>query len=876
MVDLLERLREALVPRYRIERELGAGGMAVVFLAEDLRHHRRVALKVLRPDLGVEISSGRFLREIETVASLTHPHILPIHDSGETAGLLYYVMPYVEGETLRGRLHREKQLPVEDAIRIAHEVADALSYAHGRGVIHRDIKPENILLQSGHAVVADFGIARAVSAAGEATTATLTATGTVLGTPAYMSPEQASGDPEVDGRTDLYSLGCVLYEMLAGQPPFTGPTVESLRRQHLVAEPPSITALRPTVPGGVAAAIRRAMAKAPADRFSKASLFIEALSDPERAVVEPSLHDRPWSRALLGFFTLGLAVATVLLLHPWRKPPVRSVTAPAPPRSAVAVLPFQSLSTQQRDAYFAGGLHEELLTQLAKVASLKVTSRTSVMGYQETSRSLKAIAQELGVGSVVEGSVQVDGQRLRVNVQLIDAATDEHLWAERYDRTLADAFAVQSDIAQRVVTAVGAALTASEQGRLAAAPTKSTEAYLLYVQGREYQTRPGNRRQDVEAAQHLFERSLDLDPSFALAHAALANAHGTLYWFYDPTPERLAREREEAEAALRLAPGLAEARAAMGWARYRAHDYPGALTDFKAALRDLPNDAELVENKAYVERRLGHWNEAIAGLNKAAQLNPRSADIPYGLAGSYYWERRFEDAIRAYDRALELAPDFHDAAVGRGWTYFVWQDKPDTIRATLRRLPGDASTSLAHQRAELFLWEREADSLLLMPEIKRGDVFAQGEYMPAVMYAGWAHLLKGEPSAARPAFRSALALLDSRLAKLPDDSDAHFYRGLALAELGRRDEALREARWLQQSVVYRLDALKGQDMAWDRALILARVEDVTGAVAEIDRLLSGHWGLTVRRLRRDPLLDRIRDDPRFKILLAKYASGPAA
>jgi eukaryotic-like serine/threonine-protein kinase len=254
----------ALADRYRIERELGQGGMATVYLAEDTRHHRKVALKVLKPELAHAVGSERFLREIETTAALHHPHILPLYDSGETEGFLYYVMPYVEGESLRDRLTREKQLPIDDALQIAREVSDALSYAHSRGVIHRDIKPENIMLEGGHAVVADFGIARAVSTAhGES----LTQTGTSIGTPSYMSPEQAAGSSDVDGRSDLYSLGCVVYEMLAGQAPFTGPTVESIVHQHMLAEPRPITQIRPAVPPAVAGVLQRALAKNPADQY---------------------------------------------------------------------------------------------------------------------------------------------------------------------------------------------------------------------------------------------------------------------------------------------------------------------------------------------------------------------------------------------------------------------------------------------------------------------------------------------------------------------------------------------------------------------------------------------------------------------------------
>jgi len=274
MTDQLARLKTALADRYTIERELGRGGMATVYLAEDVKHHRPVALKVLKSELAAVLGPERFLREIEISARLTHPHILPLLDSGDAGGTLFYVMPYVEGESLRDRLDREKQLPVDDALQISREVADALSYAHSRGVIHRDIKPENILLESGHAVVADFGIARAIDQAGGET---LTATGLAVGTPAYMSPEQAAGSRDLDGRSDLYSLGCVLYEMLAGQPPFTGPTVESLVHQHLTVEPPNITAIRPAVPAQVAATLQRALSKTPADRFNPVALFAEAL-----------------------------------------------------------------------------------------------------------------------------------------------------------------------------------------------------------------------------------------------------------------------------------------------------------------------------------------------------------------------------------------------------------------------------------------------------------------------------------------------------------------------------------------------------------------------------------------------------------------------
>jgi Tol biopolymer transport system component len=311
MTGIPAGLAAATADRYRIERELGQGGMATVYLAEDLKHHRQVAVKVLRPELAATLGPERFLREIETTAGLRHPNILPLYDSGAAAGLLYYVMPFVEGETLRDRLHREKQLPLEDALQIAREVADALSYAHGRGVIHRDIKPENILLERGHAVVADFGIARAVSTAGGGQ---LTEPGMAVGTVLYMSPEQAAGEGDVDGRSDLYALGCVLYEMLAGQPPFTGPTAESIARQHLLAAPPPITQLRPTAPAQVSAALTRALAKSPADRFGTPAEFIAALDKPVEPARTPPPSGRRVPRLVPAVITLAILTGVAALI----------------------------------------------------------------------------------------------------------------------------------------------------------------------------------------------------------------------------------------------------------------------------------------------------------------------------------------------------------------------------------------------------------------------------------------------------------------------------------------------------------------------------------------------------------------------------------
>jgi eukaryotic-like serine/threonine-protein kinase len=843
----LERLRAALADRYRIERELGRGGMATVYLAEDLKHRRPVAIKVIDPDLSADIGPDRFLREIEIAAQLNHPHILPLHDSGSADGQLYYVMPYVEGESLRARLDRVGQLPVEDALRLAREIASALGHAHERGIVHRDIKPENVLLSGGMALVADFGIARVTGVSAlQGKTHMATQAGMSLGTPLYMSPEQATGGL-VDARTDLYALACVLYEMLAGRPPFVAPTTEGVIRQHLTVEAHPVTELRPAVSRGVAAAIARGLAKLSADRYATAAGFAAALAHSESEALSAS--------------------------------PTRS----GQERRAIAVLPFLNLSADGPHAYFAGGLHDELLTQLAKVAALKVISRTSVMGYQGTSKRLKEIAGELGVGSVVEGSVQVLGERLRVNVQLIDAATDEHLWAERYDRTLDDAFAIQSEVAQQVVAAVGAVLTSDEQGRIAAPPTANAEAYRVYLQAREFWMRPGYVPQNWEAAQQLYERAVKLDPGFALAHAELSQVHGAMYFFRsDPSAARATRQRQAAETALLLAPDLPQAHAAMGLAHYWGRrDYRRGLDEFAIALEGLPNDVDLWLWRGGIHRRLGNWNDVLAAFEKATQLNPRNADSFFDLGGNTYrYMRRYADAVEAYDRALSLAPDHLDAAISRGWTYVRWQGRFDILKEVLSRVPRQADQAsgggVAVDRANVLLWERNAEGLLQLLEAERVDVFEwQDIYLPGALYAAWAYQLRGDHEAAQAEFEKARLRLNSALSELPDDWRVHAARGMALAGLGHRDEALNEASWLQQSAVYREDALDGPKLADARARILMQAGEAEAALDELDRLLAKPSNLSGHALRLDPRWDPIRERPRFKALLTKYPSGSA-
>jgi len=517
VADLLARLSAALAGRYTIERELGRGGMAHVFLAHDLRHDRSVALKVLRPELAAALGPERFLREIALAAPLAHPHILALLDSGDADGLLYYVMPHVEGESLRARLDRESQLPLDDTLRIGQEVAGALDYAHRHQVVHRDIKPENILFQDGLAVVADFGIARALIGAG---TRPLTQSGLTVGTPSYMSPEQAAGDAQVDGRSDVYSLGCVLYEMLAGEPPYTGATAQAIIAKRFSEPVPHIRTLR-DVPEPVERAITRALARVPADRFATAADFAAAL------VSAPAM------------------------------PPART----APPQS-IAVLPFTNLSPDPENEYFSDGMTEEVINALAQLGDLHVAARTSSFAFKGKRGDLRTIGDRLGVRTLLEGSVRRAGDRLRVTAQLTNAADGYQLWSERYDRGMDDIFAVQDEIARAIVARLRVTL-ARPEAPLVRPGTDDLEAYDLYLKGRYFWARRG---EGLQKAIDCFERAIAADPGFAAPYAGLADTYCILgVYGYMPSTTVQERTRDAAERALALDDRLAEAHYSVGF-----------------------------------------------------------------------------------------------------------------------------------------------------------------------------------------------------------------------------------------------------------------------------------------------------------------------
>jgi TolB-like protein/Flp pilus assembly protein TadD/tRNA A-37 threonylcarbamoyl transferase component Bud32 len=628
--DFPERLRSALAGRYTLDRELGRGGMATVFLAHDLKHRRRVALKVLHPDLAYALGPDRFLREIHTAAGLAHPHILPLFDSGEADGLLWYTMPYVEGESLRTRLTRERQLAVVDAVRIAVEVADALSHAHEHGIIHRDIKPENILLSGSHAFVADFGVATALEAAA---TERLTRTGIAVGTPAYMSPEQAGADRDVDHRSDVYALGCVLYETLAGEPPYTGPTPRALIARRLTDPVPSLSLLRPTVPQWLDRAVQAALAPLPADRCPSAAQFARSLA-----------------------------------------PPAGAEGPQVPLEPSIAVLPFASMSADPEAEYFADGVAEDILNALTHVQHLQVAARTSAFAFKGKSADVSEIGRKLKVATVLEGSVRKAGNRLRITAQLIDVGNGYHLWSERYDREMADVFAIQDDIAQNIVGALRLVLTEQERRAIQSQAKVNVEAYEYYLRGRQLFHQ--FRRKSLDFALQMFARAIAIEPGFARAYAGIADCHcrcalpeaagtsGPLYEQHDPGASSLEQADAASRRALELDPESAEAHASRGQALSLQGRFDEARRAFEAAIRLAP---KLFEAHYFFARACflqGDREEALWHFEDAARVRPEDfqsrsllASVLSGLGRKEEAMTVHAGALQVIERHLELYPD---------------------------------------------------------------------------------------------------------------------------------------------------------------------------------------------------------------------------
>ena len=765
MSETLDRLTAALAHRYRIIREIGAGGMATVYLAEDLRHGREVAIKVLREEVAGALGADRFLREIAVTASLDHPSILPLLDSGDADGVLYYVMPFVRGESLRDRLVRERQLPVDDALDITRQVSEALAYAHERGVVHRDIKPDNILLSSTRARVADFGIARALTAVrGD----TITRTGMVVGSPSYMSPEQASGERELDGRSDEYAVACVLYEMLAGQPPFSGPTQESLLRQHLVTPPPDVTQLRPLVPAYVAAALARALAKAPADRYQSLAQFIAALQSPAPATgtlavpaapgtVSTPPSSPPSKRRLAWIGAAAFVVVSAIgVWYANTSGPGAAATASANARPLVVVLPFRNIGAPS-DEYFADGLTEEITSRLSTISAIGTISRTTALSYKGSTKPLREIARELGATYVLEGTVRTerlaDGSgQVRVTPELLRADSDTPLWTDRMTAGLApgELFAVQAQIAERVANALDLKVLAREREAIQRVETGDPDAHNAYLQGRFSLAK--STEAGVTEATAFFTQAVTRDPAYARAYTGLADAYASMpYYPQAAIPDSVAFANAETAArrAIALDSTLSEAHASLSAVLADGNwRWVDAERELEAAIRLDPDNAGARARRSGLLLMLKRYEEALAEAERAVQLEPASAGMRHTYASALTYVGRLDDAVASERVALTLSPDYVFSHIWIGEIAALRRDYA-TMGREFQRVPPLAEVG------------RALESMAAAPTAKRdvlraiGAIRSTNAGLDAARH-GWLYAVVGEVDLALAEFDIAI------------------------------------------------------------------------------------------------------------------------
>jgi serine/threonine protein kinase/Flp pilus assembly protein TadD len=867
---------------YELLEEIGRGGQGVVYRARQKSLNRTVALKVI--GLGqwaTQAHLKRFRREAESAANLDHPCIVPIYDVGEREGSCYFSMKFIDGGQL-DEVARRTPISPRNAAELIAKLARTVHYAHEHGILHRDIKPGNILLDAeGEPHLTDFGLARLLE-----TKSTVTNTMDVLGTPSYMAPEQASGhNPATAGltsATDVYGLGAVFYQLLTGHPPFAGGTTYETVRLVLEQEPRQPRLWNSKIDRELSTICLKCLEKDPKRRYLSALALAEDLEhwlkhEPIRAKRSGFYtHARKWVRRNPTAIATGAACLLVGVAMMWLFRGELAKIVPSPPEKSIAVLPFENLSRDPDNAYFVNGIQEEILTRLASIAELKVISRTSTQQYQSKPRNLREIANQLGVANILEGSVQKTADQVRVNVQLVNAQTDSHLWAQTYDRKLTDIFAIESEIAKRIAESLQAKLSSREQRALAVKPTNNPAAYDAYLRGRAFADASSWIASNVEGSIQSYQHAVALDPGFALAWAHLSYEQMWSYWQgFDASPARLAAAKEATDRAVALDPDLPDVHLTLGFYRYFAkRDLSGALAEFRAAREGAPNDADMIQAVAFVQRRLGHFDEAIAELHRAIELNPRHVYVYQNLAETYSCVRRFSEALAAAETAGILQPA--DATSLRLKASLLWRLTGD-VQAVEPLLAN--STAIPEIRGTQFLFQRDyaaaigvlSNSLPVTTTDQR-----MGGYLPErqqlQLLLGLSQHRAGDVSAARGTYQQALKDIQRALGSAGSGSNLeatlHSALGEAYAGLGEADAAIDEGRKATATIPASKDPYEGPVYEEKMARIFAQLGDVDRAIDLLKRLLQTPYdfAITPGLLRLDPIWDPLRADPRFQEL----------
>jgi serine/threonine protein kinase/tetratricopeptide (TPR) repeat protein len=869
--------------------ELGRGAMGVTYLARDNVLHRNVALKVIDVPAAARGSQAvreRFLREARAAAALRHPNVAAVFQFGASpdGSRCYYAMELVEGETLESRVRRDGPLKAKLVLEIAIQISRALMAAATHSLIHRDLKPANIMLTKSDAETAelevkviDFGLAKAIADAGGEMDQTHEG---FVGTPSFASPEQSENKP-VDVRSDIYSLGATLWFALTGKTPFAGRNIEEIRRAQKSDALPIEQLKTARIPSRMRSLLKSMLAIEPAARPGVKDLAAALRRCSAQA--SGALRSR---LALTGAFVLILALSGVFIFssrqtgHKIVATAEESATNPAVPEKSIAVLPFENLSNDREDAAFADGVQDDILTKLARIADLKVISRTSVMQYRGN-QNTHEIGDALRVSHVLEGSVRKTGAWLHINAQLIDTRTDTHVWAEQYDRDLKDMFAIQSEIAQKIAERLHAKISAAEKVAIERPPTADLIAFDVYSRAKNLLLAvvsfTGTRKANLLKAADLLNQAVAHDPTFFEAYCQLAWTHDYIYFDgWDRTPARLGLADTAIQAAFRLRPDAGEAHLARAWNLYLGYlDYDGALAELENARPTLPNDARLFELKGYIERRRGHWDESTRNLERAVGLDPRNFLILQQIALSYDDLRRYADEEATLDRALAVQPNDVQTKVTRAFVDLDWKADTQPVHQMIDELHAkdpSALQSVADSWLLCALAERDsaaaANALAAMGEDSVGSETIK--YSPRFM-EGLLDRVEKDDAKARAAFIAARAAQERLVRANPDDAGALCMLGLIDAALGRKEEALSEGRRAVELLPMEKDARSGPTMITCLAKIAAWIGDNDLACEQVARSSSLASGVSYGDLKLMPWWDPLRGDPRFEQIVASLA-----
>ncbi len=869
---------------FRIDEKIAEGGMGVLYKATDLNLHRPVAIKVLRQDLLAHPGTReRFVREARSASALNHPGIVTVHEIDVDSGVDFIAMEYVEGRTLDEIIPPEG-LSLESASSYALEVVEALQAAHEKGIVHRDLKPSNIMITYDNKVkILDFGIAKRLYPApddgtGEQPDTEITRLGGVIGTLRYLSPEQASGE-NVDHRTDIWSFGIILYEIVTGKLPFAGESKQDVVSAILNKAPVPMTDLRSGVPVALEAIVGKCLEKDRDERYQSAQELQSDLRKLQHSLAAGTAEVRPgawkWKKDVIARrWSWMIALVAIVVVIAWVF--IRDFSTlsepPPPQRKMLVVLPFENLGSPE-DEYFADGVTEELTARLASIGELGVIARTSAMKYKETNKTIRQIGEELGVEYILEGTIRWQrtngGSRVRVTPQLIRVSDEIHLWAEVYEKNMIDIFQVQSEIASQVAENLNITLISSEQQAIEGMPTENPDAYHAYLRGLEYSKRDlkwSSTEEDYLMAVRMFERATQLDNTFALAYAKLSLSQRNLYHFCYHPKESLEKARDAAQKALELEPDLPDAHLAMGYYYYSLKNYDSALEEIRVANQLRLNDADILEAVAGVQRRSGDFEAAAETFEKASILNPHNVDLVYSIGETYMFLRDYQKVETYFNRVLSLAPDHLWAHQNKAANYVLWTGNTKKGREIVMQMPGELALPLAGYDT----LEREYQSALSRYNSIHENIFNElNTLIPKALLIADIYKYMNQPKLAHAFYDSARIILEISLEENPDDNRIYSSLGMAYAGLGFKEDAIRMGETAVQLMPISRDALIGPQRIEDLAIIYTMVGEYDTAINQLEYLLSIPSCVSVHYIRVNPTWDPLRDHPRFQRLIAE-------